>query len=81
MGPVAFGLSVWVLLGFYDGFFGPGGGAFWTLCCMTLHGLGTVQATAFPKAVNLASNPGSLLVFLGAGKVDWTCSVVILRGQ
>jgi hypothetical protein len=48
---------------------------------MTLHGLGTVQATAFPKAVNLASNPGSLLVFLGAVKVDWTCSVVRLCGQ
>ncbi len=81
LGPFAFGLSVGMPLGFYDGFFGPGVGAFWTLCCMTLHGLGTLQATAFTKAVNLASNLGSLLVFLGAGKVDWTCAVVMLCGQ
>jgi uncharacterized membrane protein YfcA len=48
---------------------------------MTLHGLGTVQATAFTKAVNLARSRGFLLVFLGAGEVDWTCAVVMLCGQ
>lgn len=81
LGPVAFGLSAGMLLGFYDGFFGPGVGAFWTVCCMTLLGLGTLHATAFTKAVNLASNLGSLAVFLWAGKVDWTCAVVMLGGQ
>jgi uncharacterized membrane protein YfcA len=81
LGPVAFGVSVGMLLGFYDGFFGPGVGAFWTVCCMTLLGLGTLYATAFTKAVNLASNLGSLVVFLGAGKVDWACAVVMLCGQ
>jgi uncharacterized membrane protein YfcA len=81
LGPMAFGFCVGMALGFYDGFFGPGVGAFWTVCCMTLLGLGTLHATAYTKAANLASNLGSLVVFLGAGKVDWACAGVMLCGQ
>lgn len=80
-GQAGFGLSAGVVLGFYDGFFGPGVGAFWTVACMTLLGLGAVRATAYTKAVNLASNLGSLAVFLAAGKVDWKCAGVMLCGQ
>jgi uncharacterized membrane protein YfcA len=81
LGPAVFGLSAGLVLGFYDGFFGPGVGAFWTVACMTLLGLGAVQATAYTKAVNLASNLGSLTVFLAAGKVDWRCAGVMVCGQ
>ncbi len=78
---VAFGVSAGVVLGFYDGFFGPGVGAFWTVACMAILGLGALPATAYTKAANLASNLGSLLVFVAAGKVDWLCAGVMLCGQ
>jgi uncharacterized membrane protein YfcA len=80
-GQAAFGVSAGVALGFYDGFFGPGVGAFWTVACMALLGLGTLSATAYTKAANLASNLGALLVFVAAGKVDWLCAGVMLCGQ
>jgi uncharacterized membrane protein YfcA len=48
---------------------------------MALLGLGTLSATAYTKAANLASNLGALLVFVAAGKVDWLCAGVMLCGQ
>jgi uncharacterized membrane protein YfcA len=63
----AFGLLFGATLGFYDGFFGPGTGAFWTIATVTLLGLELRRATAYTKVVNLASNLGSLLVFACKG--------------
>lgn len=81
MGQTIFGLSAGVILGFYDGFFGPGVGAFWMVACMALLRLGALPATAYTKAANLASNLGSLVVFVPVGKVDWLCAGVMLCGQ
>ncbi|GDY16682.1 UPF0721 transmembrane protein [Verrucomicrobiota bacterium] len=72
-----FGLS----LGFYDGFFGPGTGAFWILGLVTLLGQELTRANAFTKVVNLASNLGSLVVFAGHGQVAPWVALAMIAGQ
>ncbi len=64
---VVFGLS----LGFYDGFFGPGAGSFWTLALVTLLGFALPQATAQTKVMNLTSNAVALASFGFQGQVLW----------
>ncbi len=81
MKPWGFALLFGALLGFYDGFFGPGTGSFWTLAFVLLCGLELRQATAHTKAVNLASNVGSLLVFLPAGTIHYGYGAVMIVGQ
>ncbi|MDB6074473.1 MAG: rane protein [Verrucomicrobiaceae bacterium] len=78
---VAFAVLGGTVLGFYDGFFGPGTGSFWTISLITLRGLELTRATAFTKVVNLASNLGSLLVFWHAGTVDIHYGLVMIAGQ
>jgi uncharacterized membrane protein YfcA len=72
-----FGLT----LGFYDGFFGPGTGAFWILSLVTLLGLELTRANAYTKVVNLASNLGSLVVFAWLGHVAPWVALAMIGGQ
>jgi len=58
------------MLGFYDGFFGPGTGTFWTLVLVAWGGMELTRATARTKVMNFASNAGALLVFAAAGSID-----------
>jgi len=69
------------LLGFYDGFFGPGTGSFWTIALLSLRGFELTRATAYTKVVNLTSNLASLLVFLLAGSVVFKVAMVMIVGQ
>jgi len=56
-----------VVLGFYDGFFGPGTGTFWAAALVTGAGLDLAGATARTKFMNFASNAGALAVFAAGG--------------
>lgn len=58
-------------IGFYDGFFGPGTGSFFTTALVALGGLGLIRAIAHAKFFNFASNVASLVVLIGAGKILW----------
>lgn len=69
------------LLGFYDGFLGPGTGSFWTLALVVGFGLDLPSATGTTKALNLASNLGSLVLFLLTGFVDIRIGLVMAAGQ
>ncbi len=81
MSPLTFALLGGAVLGFYDGFFGPGTGSFWTLACVVLHGQDLRHATAFTKVMNLTSNLASLAVFLLAGHVRFEIAAVMIAGQ
>ena len=70
-----------LVIGFYDGFFGPGTGAFWILGLVTLLGQELTRANAFTKVVNLASNLGSLLVFAVHGQVAPWVALAMIAGQ
>ena len=59
------------VIGFYDGFFGPGAGSFYTTVLVALFGLGLVSATAHAKLLNLASNVAALATMILGGKILW----------
>jgi len=69
------------VLGFYDGFFGPGTGSFWTVACLSLLGLELTRATAYTKVANLTSNVASLLVFIFAARIRYDIAAVMIAGQ
>jgi uncharacterized protein len=79
--PVMFAIAFGVGIGFYDGFFGPGTGSFWTVALVGLLGLDLARATGYTKAVNLASNLGALGIFLAAGSVNFVAGGVMIGGQ
>lgn len=58
-------------VGFYDGFFGPGAGQFYTTTLVSLRGLGLTRATGVTKLFNLTSNIASIIVFAAGGQVLW----------
>lgn len=68
-------------LGFYDGFFGPGTGTFWTMAFVLGLGFNLTRATAHTKVVNFSSNLASLLIFLIAGKVFFVAGLTMGAGQ
>ncbi|MFA6046675.1 MAG: TSUP family transporter [Phycisphaerales bacterium] len=76
-----FALTVALLVGAYDGFFGPGAGTFYALGCVALLGLTLPVATAHSKVLNFASNIASLTFFVLAGKVLWVPGLTMAAGQ
>lgn len=76
-----FGAVFGLLLGFYDGFLGPGTGSFWMMACVLLMGLDLRGATGVTKAMNLTSNLASLAFFLLAGRVDFVVGGLMAAGQ
>ncbi|QFU18221.1 TSUP family transporter [Microvirga thermotolerans] len=77
MGALAFGATVPVAVGFYDGIFGPGAGSFYMLAFVTLLGYGVVRATAHTKLLNLCSNLGSLFLYAATGAVVWPVGLLM----
>ncbi|MHA6767980.1 TSUP family transporter [Sphingobium ummariense] len=80
VGIVALSLLIGVV-GFYDGFFGPGAGAFYTTIFLALGGLGLVRATAQTKAANFASNVAGLATMVAGGHVLWIAGLAMAVGS
>ncbi|MEZ4388116.1 MAG: TSUP family transporter [Candidatus Krumholzibacteriia bacterium] len=70
-----------LVLGFHDGFFGPGTGAFWALALVTLAGLDLRRATGATKVMNATSNVTALAFFLLGGKVVLSLGLAMGAGQ
>ena len=68
-------------IGFYDGYFGPGTGTFFSLSQVVLRGRDLVQATARAKLLNFATNIASLIFFILGGQVVWVVGLVMMAGQ
>ncbi len=79
--PAIFAVVFGGLIGFYDGFFGPGTGTFWAMACVALLGMDLTHATAYTKAMNFASNLGALIVFLAGGQVSFGLGLLMGLGQ
>jgi uncharacterized protein len=62
------GFLVGALLGFYDGFFGPGTGAFLIFVFVRGFGYDFLHASASAKMVNVMTNLAALLFFVPAGE-------------
>lgn len=73
----AFGLGI----GFYDGFFGPGTGTFWTMAFVAVQGHNFVKATGYTKVMNATSNVTALAWFLLHGSVALGAGLTMGAGQ
>lgn len=76
LGPLAL-MGVTATIGFYDGFFGPGTGSFFTTALVALGGLGLVRAIAHTKFLNFATNLAGLTVMIAGGHVLWLAGGVM----
>lgn len=76
-----FAILAAMVIGFYDGFFGPGAGSFYALAYVTLAGFNLTKATAHTKILNFTSNIAGLLFFIFSGQVLWTIGLTMLVGQ
>jgi len=64
-----------ICIGFYDGFIGPGTGSFLVLGFVAILGLDFLHASANAKMVNLATNFGSICLFVLKGKIIWAIAI------
>ena len=66
-----------VLIGFYDGIFGPGTGSFLMLILVASLGYAFITASAIAKVVNVATNVGAIMVFGINGVVIWQIGIIM----
>lgn len=66
-----------VVIGFYDGIFGPGTGSFLMLILVASLGYAFITASAIAKVVNVATNVGAIMVFGINGAVIWQIGVIL----
>ncbi len=65
------------IIGFYDGFLGPGAGAFYKLFYTRVLGFDFLRSAAPAKCLNIASNLGALCVFFYLGYFDWKLGLLL----
>lgn len=60
-----------LVIGFYDGFFGPGTGSFFVFLFVRWLGYDFLHASASAKLLNAASNAAALILFTSKGHIWW----------
>jgi uncharacterized membrane protein YfcA len=60
-----------LVLGFHDGFFGPGTGTFLVFVFISICSLDFLRATGSAKVINFLTNLTALLSFISLGNVDY----------
>jgi len=63
------------VIGFYDGFFGPGTGSFLVFIFVRYFGFNFLSASAVSKVVNVACNVSALLLFGFSGHIIWKVGI------
>jgi uncharacterized membrane protein YfcA len=74
---ILFGLG----LGFYDGFFGPGTGSFWTAVLLVFLGYDMTKAAGTTRIMNFTSNIVALCVFMTGHNVLYRAGICMAVGQ
>jgi len=69
--------GIGLVIGFYDGFFGPGTGSFLVFAFVRLMGYDFLNASASAKLINTATNFSALVLFAIQGHVWWHLAVVM----
>jgi len=72
---IILGFFIGLVIGCYDGFFGPGTGMFLSLAFVMLERLNLIYATGTTKVVNWASNFAAVVAYLMAGVVDFKIAI------
>ena len=64
-------MAIGAVIGFYDGFFGPGTGSFLVFLLVRLLGYDFLSASAGAKLINTATNIAALVLFVFKGHIWW----------
>jgi uncharacterized membrane protein YfcA len=67
--------GIGLVIGFYDGFFGPGTGSFLVFAYVRLMGYDFLNASASAKLMNTATNFSALALFTWQGHVWWHLAI------
>jgi hypothetical protein len=73
----AIGASAGLVIGFYDGIFGPGTGSFIALILVAVIGFAFLEATAITKVVNWGTNLAALISFQLSSNVIWAIGLMM----
>ena len=76
-----FGSMLGLVIGFYDGFFGPGTGSFLVLGFVVILGFEFVTASAYSKIINCIANISALTVFIKQGNYLLGVAIVLAIGN
>ncbi|MDF1759837.1 MAG: TSUP family transporter [Coxiellaceae bacterium] len=76
-----FSLIFGVLIGFYNGFFGPPTGSLWMFSLMFFAGMNIVNATMHTKPLNFIGNVTSVIPFILVGNINYPAAIAMAIGQ
>ena len=86
--PLTSGRRYWILaplcfliVGIYDGFFGPGTGSFLILALHWVLRISLLEASATSKVMNFASNLGAMILFIWNGAVIWSVGLPMMAAN
>ncbi|MFM1908433.1 MAG: hypothetical protein RLZZ591_2110 [Pseudomonadota bacterium] len=69
--------AIGALIGFYDGFFGPGTGSFFVFLFVRVLGYDFLNASASAKLLNMTTNLAALILFGWKGHVWWPLALTM----
>jgi len=70
-------LAMGAVIGFYDGFFGPGTGSFLIFLFIRLLGMDFLRASVSAKILNVATNVAAIAYFAGNVELMWALAAVM----
>lgn len=70
-------IAAGVIIGFYDGIFGPGTGSFLMLILVVSLGYAFITASAIAKVVNVSTNVGAIVIFGLNGAIIWQLGLIL----
>ena len=73
----ALACAIGLVIGWYDGFFGPGTGSFFIFLFVRLLGYDFLNASASAKLLNVATNVAAIALFAAKGHVWWKVGLVM----
>jgi len=70
-------IAAGLIIGFYDGIFGPGTGSFLMLILVVSLGYAFITASAIAKVVNVSTNVGAIIIFGLNGAIIWQLGLIL----
>ncbi len=74
---ISLGVILAFLIGFYDGFFGPGTGTFLIFGLISIFGFNFINAGGNARVMNFVSNLTALILFAVQGKIDYLYGIPV----
>jgi len=74
---IVYSLLTGAVLGFYDGFFGPGTGSFLIVIFISIFGFNFLTSSVSAKLVNCATNISALIYFIYTGQIAYEIAIPV----